>query len=43
MENKVGGVVIKNIKDMKINDLKPLNKNPFKSKGDAQIRRFSNN
>ena len=41
MENKIGGAVIKNIKDMKINDLKPLDKNPFKSKGDAQIEKIA--
>lgn len=32
---------IKYIKDMKINDLKPLDKNPFKSKGDAQIEKIA--
>lgn len=41
MENKVGGVVIKNIKNMKINELKPLDKNPFKSKGDRQIEKIA--
>ena len=41
MENKIGGAVIKNIKDMKINELKPLDKNPFKSKGDRQIERIA--
>jgi hypothetical protein len=41
MENKIGGAVIKNIKDMKINDLKPLDKNPFKSKGDKQIEKIA--
>ena len=41
MENKVGGVVIKNIKNMKINELKPLDKNPFKSKGDKQIEKIA--
>ncbi len=41
MENKNGGAVIKNIKDMKINDLKPLDKNPFKSKGDKQIEKIA--
>jgi ParB-like chromosome segregation protein Spo0J len=41
MVNKVGGAVIKNIKDMKINDLKPLDKNPFKSKGDRQIEKIA--
>jgi len=41
MENKVGGVVIKNIKDMKIKDLKPLDRNPFKSKGDKQIEKIA--
>lgn len=41
MVNKVGGAVIKNIKDMKINDLKPLDKNPFKSKGDKQIEKIA--
>jgi hypothetical protein len=41
MENKIGGAVIKNIKDMKINELKPLDKNPFKSKGDKQIEKIA--
>ena len=41
MENKIGGAVIKNIKDMKINELKPLDRNPFKSKGDKQIERIA--
>jgi len=41
MENKVGGVVIKNIRYMKINDLKPLDRNPFKSKGDRQIEKIA--
>ena len=41
MVNKVGGAVIKNIKDMKINDLKPLDKNPFKGKGDKQIEKIA--
>ena len=41
MENKVGGVVIKNIRYMKINELRPLDKNPFKSKGDRQIERIA--
>ncbi len=41
MVNKVGGVVIKNIKNMKINELKPLDKNPFKAKGDRQIERIA--
>lgn len=41
MVNKVGGVVIKNIRYMKINDLKPLDRNPFKSKGDRQIERIA--
>jgi len=41
MENKVGGVVIKNIKNMKINELKPLDKNPFKAKGDRQIEKIA--
>jgi len=41
MENKVGGAVIKNIKNMKINELKPLDKNPFKSKGDRQIEKIA--
>ncbi len=41
MVNKVGGAVIKNIKDMKINELKPLDKNPFKSKGDKQIEKIA--
>ena len=41
MASKGGGVVIKNIKDMKINELKPLDKNPFKSKGDAQIEKIA--
>jgi len=34
-------VVIKNIKNMKINELKPLDKNPFKSKGDRQIEKIA--
>ena len=41
MVNKVGGAVIKNTKNMKINELKPLDKNPFKSKGDRQIERIA--
>ena len=41
MENKIGGAVIKNTKNMKINELKPLDKNPFKSKGDAQIEKIA--
>lgn len=41
MESKIYGVVIKNIKNMKINELKPLDKNPFKSKGDAQIEKIA--
>ena len=41
MESKIYGAVIKNIKNMKINELKPLDKNPFKSKGDAQIEKIA--
>ena len=41
MENKIGGAVIKNTKNMKINELKPLDKNPFKSKGDKQIEKIA--
>jgi len=41
MVNKGGGAVIKNIKDMKINELKPQDKNPFKSKGDRQIEKIA--
>ncbi len=41
MVSKIYGVVIKNIKNMKINELKPLDKNPFKSKGDAQIEKIA--
>jgi len=41
MESKIYGAVIKNIKDMKINELKPLDKNPFKSKGDRQIEKIA--
>jgi hypothetical protein len=41
MGGKIGGAVIKNIKDMKINELKPLDKNPFKSKGDKQIEKIA--
>ena len=41
MVNKIGGMAIKNIKNMKINELKPLDKNPFKSKGDAQIEKIA--
>jgi hypothetical protein len=32
---------IKNTKNMKINELKPLDKNPFKSKGDKQIEKIA--
>ena len=32
---------IKNTKNMKINELKPLDKNPFKAKGDRQIEKIA--
>ena len=41
MVSKIIGMDIKNIKDMKINELKPLDKNPFKSKGDKQIEKIA--
>jgi len=41
MESKIYGAVIKNTKNMKINELKPLDKNPFKAKGDAQIEKIA--
>jgi len=41
MENKIIGMDIKNTKNMKINELKPLDKNPFKSKGDKQIEKIA--
>lgn len=34
-------MAIKNTKNMKINELKPLERNPFKSKGDRQIEKIA--
>ena len=41
MVSKIIGMDIKNTKNMKINELKPLDKNPFKSKGDKQIEKIA--
>lgn len=41
MGNKICGMAIKNTKNMKINELKPLERNPFKSKGDRQIEKIA--
>ena len=41
MGGKIIGMDIKNTKNMKINELKPLDKNPFKSKGDKQIEKIA--
>ena len=41
MKNKIGGAVIQNTKNMKINELKPLDKKPFKIKGDKQIEKIA--
>ena len=41
MIKKIIGMDIKNTKNMKINELKPLDKNPFKAKGDRQIEKIA--